>query len=298
MTTAATSAKKPRTAKAAAKPAAPVAVLGLESNDVGEVSEEQLMALLDGMGDEKSVLSAAVASDTVLIPADAPVVVVEAAQVSMLDDLLSLDAEAPAIDAAGDGKDPSAIPNPEPTPAPVTAAGDGKDPSEIPAEPKKPAAPRTPVLTTRSAKIHHRLGDKASEYLILDTKDAELSEKELKTMQAELMALFDGDKFPKKVGEKATMLFGYLRNGGKLNEIMRRAFTTLIKDGELVGGNKGNLIENFLSKPYSIGTAQSQATQMFALFPLLKICFPRAGGKMAINPDSTIIAKMRAELGI
>ena len=147
------------------------------------------------------------------------------------------------------------------------------------------------TFATKSEKIAHRLGDKDVSFLILDTKDQALSADEQADEQARVLAMVD--EMPIKVGEKATMLFNFLQNRGQLNEVMRRAFTVLLEDGFLSGGSKGNLISNLLTKPYSPGTASSQTTQMFALFPALKICFPRENGQIAMNPDSTILAMFR-----
>lgn len=288
MTTAATSSKKPRTSKVTTVP--PVDMTNTAN---GELSEDSLLALLGELGDDTapSGLSTAplVASDVIDLTAGttAPVVIVEAAAPSMLSDLKATDAPVIAV-----GGDEDALPD-------LQAGGNEDDlPPQTPAPTPKEKKPRTPAMTfaSKSDKIAHKLGDKAAEFLILDLADAELDEAQLANMQTELLAAID--KMPIKVGEKATMLFGYLREGGKLNTVMKRAFTTLIADGHLTGGDKGNLITNLLAQPYSIGTARSQATQMFALFPALKICNGREAGKMTINNNSTILAKIKTELGL
>lgn len=185
-------------------------------------------------------------------------------------------------------------------PAPVVAEAVAPVVAEVspePApEPSKPApAPRI-VFALKSQKISHKLGDKARDFLMMDIKDADLSDEELGAKQAALLKAVD--LMAVKVGEKATMLFGYLRNGGKLNEVMRRTFTVLLADGFLSTGDKGNLVTNLEKKPYSIGTCRSQSTQMFQLFPALGICHEREGGKLVMNEGSTILMKMKAELGL
>lgn len=179
----------------------------------------------------------------------------------------------------------------------VTVAADVQQVSEAPVEPVKPAPQPRMTFAKKSEKIAHKLGDKARDYLVLDIKDADLTDEQLAAQQAEILARVD--ELAVKVGEKAVMLFGFLRNGGKLNEIMRRTFTVLLRDGHLTSGAKGNLVTNFEQKPYSMGTALSQANQMFSLFPMLKICTGKAvGGRMEMNPDSTILQKMKEELGL
>jgi hypothetical protein len=178
----------------------------------------------------------------------------------------------------------------------LTGAEPGESSPEVTTEPaKKTAAPRM-TFALKSEKIVHKLGDKAKEFLILDAKDAELSDEELAAKQAAVLAAVD--QMAIKIGEKAVMLMNFLKNGGKLNEIMKRTFTVLIRDGFLTSGAKGNLVTNFELKPYSPGTAASQSNQMFGLFPALGICHEKSAGRMELNEDSTILIKMKAELGL
>lgn len=182
----------------------------------------------------------------------------------------------------------------------VKALTGAEEPESSPAvttEPqKKTPAPRM-TFALKSEKIVHKLGDKAKEFLILDTKDLELSDEELQAKQEALLKYID-EELAVKIGEKSVMLFNWLRNGGKLNEIMKRAFTVLLNDGHLTSGSKGNLVTNFESKPYSPGTAASQSNQIFGLFPLLGICNSKSGGRMDLNPTSTIVLKIKEELGL
>ena len=96
------------------------------------------------------------------------------------------------------------------------------------------------------------------------------------------------------------MLLTWMASGkdtSALNEVLLRSFSVLFKDGELTSGNKGNLQTNLLSKPYSPGTAASQANQMFMLFPILGITH-REKGRMVINPDSAIVDVMKLKMGL
>ena len=173
------------------------------------------------------------------------------------------------------------------------------------AEPAKPAKPNTSAGTVRpgvsaktSEKIMFRLGSKAGDFLVLETKDADLDETALKARQEELLKQFDGTS-QIKVREKMVQLFGYLSDAnGKLNEVMRRAFTVLIKDGNLISGEKGNLHVDLLAKPYSFGTARAQSGQIFSLFPQLKIVNKTDRGVYTANPDSVILQAMKQRLGL
>jgi hypothetical protein len=92
-------------------------------------------------------------------------------------------------------------------------------------------------------------------------------------------------------------LFGWLKNGGTLNEVMRRAFVEMAKDGCLTSGKNGNLHATLLAKPYSGPTAASQGNQIFMLFPALKIAI-KEKGKLIPNPDSLLLAKVNSLLGL
>jgi len=150
----------------------------------------------------------------------------------------------------------------------------------------------------KSEKIMAKLGDKAADYLIMETADALLSPEELEAKRVALLADLDNPaKTAKKVGEKAVQLFGWVRNGGKLNEYMHRAFKVLSEDGHLASGIDGNLQKNYLARPYAPGTASAQANQIFQLFPLLKLTI-REKGRMVPNPDSVLLTTILTKLGL
>ena len=166
------------------------------------------------------------------------------------------------------------------------------------AAPKEPKAPRLTYVTNKKSEVlAQKLGSKASEYLLLEVADAALDEDGLKAKMDEVLATIDACG-QKKVQEKAVMLFGYMSKGGTLNEVMKRAFTVLVRDGFITSGDKGNLHANLLTKPYSLGTARAQAGQMLCLFPMLKIALKDGRGRLVANPDSLILMKVSAELGL
>lgn len=162
---------------------------------------------------------------------------------------------------------------------------------------KEPKAPRVTSLT-------HKPGDRLIA-LLGGNKDALVFAKSDDTIAAEKRAekfiedMNDREAIADKVKDKAIMLLTWIVSGkdtSALNEVLKRSFEVLFKDGELTSGQKGNLQQNLLSKPYSAGTAASQANQMFMLFPILGIT-TREKGKMVINPDSTIVEAMKLKLG-
>lgn len=165
-------------------------------------------------------------------------------------------------------------------------------------EPKEPKAPR---ITSTTHKPDERLmallgGDKT--WLgFIKTDDTLAAERRADQFLADMN---DRDAIADKVKDKAIMLLTWIASGkdtSALNEVLLRSFSVLFKDGELTSGNKGNLQTNLLSKPYSPGTAASQANQMFMLFPILGIT-QREKGRMVINPDSAIVDVMKLKMGL
>lgn len=167
-------------------------------------------------------------------------------------------------------------------------------------QPKEPKEPKEPRITSTSHKPGERLmallgGDKT--WLGFNkSDDTTASERRAEQFLADMD---DRDAIADKVKDKAIMLLTWIASGkdtSALNEVLLRTFQTLFKDGELTSGNKGNLQTNLLSKPYSPGTAASQANQMFMLLPILGIT-QREKGRMVANPESAIVEVMKLKLG-
>lgn len=161
--------------------------------------------------------------------------------------------------------------------------------------------PKTYVPRYTNAKksevLQHKLGENAAEFLVLEVEDATLDSVGLKAKMDEVLASID-ECSQKKVQEKAVMLFSWFKRGGALNEVMRRTFEVLCRDGEITTGEKGNLQQHLLAKPYSIGTARAQSGQMMAMLPMLKIAQKSDKGRLVANPSSIILMKAKAELGL
>ena len=176
---------------------------------------------------------------------------------------------------------------------------------DVAAEPKKkreakkkePKEPRPTSVTHKPGDLMMaKLGENARDFLVFDMSDVELDADALTAKQdAFVERMNDPNAIADKVREKAVMLLTWMKTGGKMNEVMRRAFTVLVNDGQLTSGDKGNLQQNLLAKPYSLGTARSQANQMFMLFPELGIT-KKEKGRMVPNENSTILMKVRGAL--
>lgn len=219
-----------------------------------------------------------------------------------IDSVVGAIARDEAYKAADAEDDPYTLANPDIAEEAETGTSETEIEVEAAKPSKKAKAPKEPkerkeriFFSKQSDRIAHGLGDKLSEFMLLEIEDATLSGDDLKAKNAEVLASIDATA--KKVGEKANMLFKWMNKGGDLNEVMARAFKVLVRDGELTSGDKGNLQLELLAKPYSLGTARSQANQIFMLFPTLKITM-KEKGKMVPNPDSLLFIKAKAQLGL
>lgn len=163
-------------------------------------------------------------------------------------------------------------------------------------EPKEPKAPRITSIT-------HKPGDRlvallgGKEWLQFNKSDDTVAAE--KRAEDFIIAMNDRDAIADKVKDKAIMLMTWIASGkdtSALNEVLLRTFQVLFKDGELTSGKNGNLQTNLLGKPYSPGTAASQANQMFMLLPILGVT-KREKGRMIVDDESSIVEVMKMKLG-
>lgn len=203
--------------------------------------------------------------------------------------------------------DLDALPESDAAPAAADAAEPSKKADKAPKAPKEPKDARVTYVTGKASDVlTARVGGKVNEMLILEAADLELDAAALETKQRDLLDMLNarpraGSELStqKKVAEKVVMLFGWMKNGGKLNEVMARTFKVLARDGHITSGEKGNLHIELLSKPYSVGTCRAQAGQMMALLPMLKIALSNGEkGRLTLNPNSLIAMKLKADLGL
>jgi hypothetical protein len=165
------------------------------------------------------------------------------------------------------------------------------------AKPVKPAR-ATSVTHTPGKLLVAKLGSEWREYVTFSITAADGDAAELAKAQDDFVARMDDkEAIADKVREKIIMLLTWLKAGGDLNEVLKRTFQVLNDKGELTSGDKGNLQLNLLSKPYSVGTARSQANQMFMALPELGITV-KEKGRMVANPDSVLLPMINNRLGL
>jgi len=171
--------------------------------------------------------------------------------------------------------------------------------SEIEIEPapvvaEKPKTPRKTMTGHKKSEVAlSKVGEKATGF-ILEVADAELDADAQKEKFDKMIAGID--ELAIKVGEKAVNLVAYAANDAKLSTYTQISMAYLVSKGTVTAKE---LIEHLQDqdangvKSYGIGTARSQAHQMFKLFPEFKIA-TMDGKAMTVNEDSLIVAKFKA----
>lgn len=142
---------------------------------------------------------------------------------------------------------------------------------------------------SKSQALAAALGTKINDYLVLSGADAGLDEA---AMQASVEAkLVEIDTLPVKIQEKVVNFFAHLANGAALSNYTRMAIELLVKNGEL---SSKQLRDAYLARPYSLGTANSQCTQMMKLLPVLGLA-KRQGAVLVADSDSTLLPMFATE---
>lgn len=167
------------------------------------------------------------------------------------------------------------------------------EPAKPAEEGKKGTAPVTKRIATmgmkKSEALVKALGNRAADFLTINLSDAELPDEQRQAKINELLATIDDSKkTPIKIQEKVINFYAHLSNGAQLSNYTKMAIELLVKDGELT--SKG-LKDAYEARPYSPGTASSQATQMMKLLPLLGLA-KREGQKLIVNPDSVLLPSL------
>lgn len=270
---------------------------GVEEITIGGSTEQEDLDTL--LGDLESELSAT----AIIVGGDMPVPVANV----LIQDLQALDAELDNLSQeqtleVGDGisaEDQAALDDlklkaaasaelleqfsstPEEAPAAVAADADAKK-----------APPATKRINTmgmkKSEALVKSLGSKVNDYLTLNLADIALPEAEQQAKREALLAAID--VLPIKIGEKVVNLYAHIANGANLSNYTKIAIYLLVKDGEL---SSKTLKDAYMARPYTEGTANSQATQMMKLLPTLGLA-TRNAGKLIVNPDSVLLPSIQA----
>lgn len=195
-------------------------------------------------------------------------------------DIAEAKAEAYAEQVAPEGEDMNTE-LPEPVVTATTA--------EVAAKEEKPKRKRESSEGKKKSEIiTSHLGAESAGFFALEIDDAELDVAELKEREKATLEVIDA--LPKKVGEKATNLFDFLKTGEHLSIYTKIAFDLLL---EKTTFTSEDLRAAMLAHGYTKGTSDSQAQQMMTLLPALKVGV-RVKNIMTKNAGSMILAKYEA----
>lgn len=161
--------------------------------------------------------------------------------------------------------------------------------AEVAAKEDKPKRKRESSEGKKKSEIiTSHLGAESAGFFALEIDDAELDVATLKEREKATLEVIDA--LPKKVGEKATNLFDFLKTGEHLSIYTKIAFDLLL---EKTTFTSEDLRAAMLAHGYTVGTSNSQAQQMMTLLPALKVGV-RVKNLMTKNPESMILAKYEA----
>ena len=195
-------------------------------------------------------------------------------------DIAEAKAEAYAEQVVPEGEDMNTE-LPEPVVAATTA--------EVAAKEEKPKRKRESSEGKKKSEIiTSHLGAESAGFFALEIDDAELDVATLKEREKATLEVIDA--LPKKVGEKATNLFDFLKTGEHLSVYTKIAFDLLLEKSTFTSED---LRAAMLAHGYTVGTSNSQAQQMMTLLPALKVGV-RVKNIMTKNPESMILAKYEA----
>lgn len=156
----------------------------------------------------------------------------------------------------------------------------------------KRAAPVTKRISVAGVKkseaLVKALSGKLVDYLSLTMTNASLPAEDLeKVIEAKLIEI---DGLPVKIQEKVVNFYAHLSNGAALSNYTKIAVDMLAKTGEIT--SKG-LRDAYIARPYSVGTANSQCTQLMRVLQVLELA-KKDGGKLVANPDSLLLPMLSA----
>lgn len=162
------------------------------------------------------------------------------------------------------------------------------------AEPKeKKEAVARKHYSNKVERLSDKLGDKLGDFTVLELADAMLEGDALKAKQEETLAIIKSSG--KKVQNRQTFILEFIAGKSeKLNGVITTALAILAKDGEIVTGVEGNLYKGLIAHPYSPNAAKAMGGNTLLALKTLKVVTDAGSGKYVANPNSLILAKLKA----
>lgn len=168
-----------------------------------------------------------------------------------------------------------------------------------PAKPKKEkkAAPVRKCYASKTERLQDKLGADLDGYMIREVKDALLDEAGIAAAVEETKKAIK--EAGVKVQNRITFIIEFISGrSATLSPLVKSAFDMLEAEGKLTTGEKGNFYLKLLAHPYAEKSARSMGGNTIAAMRVLKVVIPGPNAHEYVpNPDSLVLAKMRAMLG-
>lgn len=262
-----------------------------EVETVSTVTDEDVDALFAELEDELQIAGAAQDEEVVLVDENDEADLIEAGAVAEVEDLKR---------EAMEELDETSTVTPDDSGLAVGAESmqSSKTVSEIVDEVAAEKvstrkAPTTKRIGTagmmKSDAVKRALGGKTLDYTLFENAELAGDDAAIEARSEANLKMID--TLPIKIGEKATNLIAHLSNGANLSNYTVMALEILFKTGEL---SSKTLKDAYIARPYSVGTANSQCTQLMKLLPALKIAI-KHGSVLKVNPDSTLAPMLQAK---
>lgn len=271
--------KKSRKSK---KVDAPIAVNMIESTgnaDSGDAALDALMASLEtpaGASDE--VIEKSIVEPHTDAEIEAAVAGAESVEAMILAATPEGVVEAGAI-PTGEGSDV--------TPADTAAASTAEKTVKV----------RTPRkhYSDKVERLKDRVGTDLASYTVLTAADAGVTDEDVVKAMNDTLDIIR--KMNKKEQTRAGFLIEFMAGKkAKLNEVLHRALDVLKTEGFISTGKDGNVFTNLLARPYSPAAARAMGGNTVAMFADLKLIVPDGKQRYVANPESLVLAKVRAML--
>lgn len=176
------------------------------------------------------------------------------------------------------------------TGAPAAAA---TEKTETEKKARTPALPRK-HYTDKAERLKDRVGDELATVSMLTPDDAAMPPAEGIERTLEIIKGMN-----KKEQNRASNLVEFVTGKGKsLNGVLERLIRLLHKDGYLQTGEKGNVMADLLSRPYSPASARAMGANTVAVFADLYLLKADTKGKYVANPESVLLAICKEKLGL
>ncbi|QSV17153.1 hypothetical protein [Photobacterium ganghwense] len=129
-------------------------------------------------------------------------------------------------------------------------------------------------------------GGKTAEEYVADKSDAAFEAVGIAKEEFALML----NALPKKVKDKAKNILAWANDEAELSIYTRLCLEYLVKNGSATSGDLRTYLMSNPEKPYTVGTAGSQAGQMMALLPAIGMA-TKDGKSITLNRENPLSAK-------